>query len=135
MVVVTNGLRIAVALDSIPEVKTFVTGGRLRTSSGSILGDYAAKFLDNFRADLAIMSCSCVDANGIYMASEEQSSIKRKMMTLADKTILLVDHSKFNKTSYYKLSAPNGVAAIISDEKPDAALLKAWEAQNVEVLY
>lgn len=52
VIVITNGLRIAVALDGLPSIKTFLTGGRLRNGSGSILGDDSIAFLSNFRANL-----------------------------------------------------------------------------------
>lgn len=135
LVVITNGLRLAVELDEITKVRTFVPGGKLRPGSGSILGDAALEFMDNFRSDLTFLSCTGVTADGVFMSSEEQSSVKRKMMSLGDKKILLCDHSKFNVKSYYKLCDFSQIEAVITDKKPPKDFLDRWHQLNVEVLY
>ncbi|MFD1431516.1 DeoR/GlpR family DNA-binding transcription regulator [Lacticaseibacillus yichunensis] len=135
MVVITNGLRLAESLDGMAGVKTFITGGRLRPGSGSILGEVAVDFLDNFRADLAIISCTGITADGIFMSSEEQSSIKRKMLGAAKSTLVLADHTKVGQQAYYRLCAPGDVSAIITDVKPPADILAAWAKADVETLY
>nr|WP_281362217.1 DeoR/GlpR transcriptional regulator [Lacticaseibacillus absianus] len=133
-IVVTNGLRIAVSLDGLRQVKTFLAGGRLRAGSGSILGDDALDFIGNFRADLAFLSCSGITEDGVFMASQEQATIKRKMMHLSDQVVLLCDHSKFNTKGYFKLSDPSRITALITDEAADKRLISSWEQQGVEVL-
>jgi DeoR/GlpR family transcriptional regulator of sugar metabolism len=135
VVVITNGLRLAVELDEVPNVKTFIAGGRLRVGSGSILGDVSLDYFDNFRADLVFLSCSSINAYDIYMSSEEQSSIKRKMMMNADKTILLCDNSKFDVKGYYKLCDVQNVDVIILDRQPPEDILKIWQTMNIEILF
>lgn len=135
LIIITNGLRLAVELDGVTSIKTFVAGGRLRAGAGSILGDVALNFMDNFHADLTILSCTGVTASGVFMSSEEQSSVKRKMMALSDKAILLCDHSKFNQKSYYKLCRPSDFNAIVTDQKPDDGILKVWQQNDIDVLY
>lgn len=135
LIVITNGLRLAVELDGVTSVKTFVSGGRLRAGAGSILGDVTLDFMDNFRADLTFLSCTGITTEGVFMSSEEQSSVKRKMMALSDKTILLCDHSKFETKSYYKLCEPSRIDAIITDRAPKKEMLNYWQQRDVEVLY
>jgi DeoR/GlpR family transcriptional regulator of sugar metabolism len=135
IIVITNGLRLAVTLDSATNVKTFVTGGRLRTGSGSIVGDAAMDFINSFRADLAIISCVGVTGEGVYMSSETQGSMKRQMMAHADQTILLCDHSKFGVKSYYRLGGIDQLNAIVTDQAPSKTLSRAWQQAGADVLF
>ncbi|KLI75736.1 MULTISPECIES: DeoR/GlpR family DNA-binding transcription regulator [Lacticaseibacillus] len=134
VIVITNGLRIAVELDGLPNIKTFVTGGRLRNGAGSIIGDDAIGFLNNFRANLFFMSCVGLTNDGVFMSSQEQSSVKRAMMQHAEKTILLCDHSKYNVKSYYRLCHEDELEAVVSDARPDQPLATSLEKAGVEVL-
>lgn len=135
MVVITNGLRLAVQLDGIQSVKTYVSGGRVRPGSGSLLGEDTVAFLEDFRADLAFVSCTGVTTDGIFMSSLEQSSVKRKMISGANKTVLLCDHSKFGVKSYYRLADASQITAIVTDQEPDPEDKAYWESQNVELIY
>lgn len=135
LIVVTNGLFTAVALNQYSNVKTFLTGGRLRTGSGSVLGGFALDYLNKFTADIAFISCSSVDGEGIYMSSAEQSNIKQKMQNSAKQTILLCDSSKVGHRNYYKLCELSGISALITDKEPDADLVAQLKANDVELLY
>lgn len=135
LVVITNGLRLAVELDGITKVRTFVPGGWLRPGAGSILGDTVLEFLDNFRADLFFLSCTGITTEGVFMSSEEQSSVKRRMLRRGDKVILLCDHSKFDVKGYFKLCDYDQIDVIITDKKPPQPFLEHWQQMNVEVLY
>lgn len=134
VIVITNDLRIAVALDGLPSIKTFLTGGRLRNGSGSILGDDSIAFLSNFRANLFFMSCVGLADHGVFMSSQEQSSVKRAMMQRAEKTILLCDHSKFGVKSYYQLCSEQSLEAVITDEDPGMGIGRELADAGVELL-
>lgn len=135
MVVITNGLRLAVELDEVPSVKSFIAGGRLRAGSGSILGDVSMEYFSNFRADLLFLSCSSINESEVFMSSEEQSGVKRQMMKTADKTILLCDSSKFDIKGYFKLCNVEDVDAIILDKRPPESIYQKWLQSDIEVLF
>lgn len=135
LIVITNGLFNAVALNQFSNVKTFIAGGRLRSGSGSIVGGFAMDYLENFTADIAFISCSSIDGAGIYMSSAEQSSVKRKMQSAATQTILLCDSSKVGQRNYYKLSELSGITALVTDQQPEAEMMAQLQKNDVEVLY
>ncbi|AYG38772.1 DeoR/GlpR transcriptional regulator [Lactiplantibacillus pentosus] len=135
LVIITNGLFLGMKLNQYPNIKTFMAGGRLRPGSGSFLGEYANNYLDNFKADLAFFSCTALDSSGIYMASEEQSNVKRHMIDDAHTAILLCDSSKFGHTNYYKLSDYACIQTIITDQAPQPTIENAIKSYNIEILY
>lgn len=135
LVVVTNGLPLAVKLNSNPKIKTYIAGGKLRPFSGSIVGDTAREFLGDFHADTAFISCAGVNQDGVYMASDEQTAIKKQMIHQAEHVILLCDHTKINKSDYYRMCGHCEIDMIITDAKPTDAFVKNMEKQEVEVVY
>lgn len=135
LVVITNGLQLAVKLNANPKIKTYIAGGKLRSFSGSIVGDSARCFLGDFHADVAFISCAGVNLSGVYMASDEQTAIKKQMINQSEHVILLCDHSKINKSDYYKMCDHSSIDMIITDVKPTDAFVKNMEKQNVEVVY
>ncbi|WP_040535895.1 DeoR/GlpR family DNA-binding transcription regulator [Schleiferilactobacillus shenzhenensis] len=135
VIVITNGLRVAAALDNIPSVKTYLTGGALKYRSGSLLGETSIEYVDDFNADLFFFSGVGVTPGYVFMSSQRQSVLKREMVARARKSILLVDHSKFGKRGFYRLMPTNRVAAVITDAKPAADFMTFAQKSDIEVLY
>ncbi|WP_125713527.1 DeoR/GlpR family DNA-binding transcription regulator [Companilactobacillus kedongensis] len=135
LIVITNGLHLAMSLNGNPKIKTFIASGRLRPFSGSIVGDSARQFMEGFHADIAIISCAGVDKNGVYMASDEQSAVKSQMLKQAEKTILLCDHTKIDRVDYYRLCGHEDIDVIVTDKCPSEEFIQSVEDQNVEIVY
>lgn len=134
LVVVTNGLNLAQLLVEEPSIETFICGGHIKSMSGSILGQSAEKYLENFHADILFLSCSGVDETGVYMASEEQSFIKRKMMELSDQVILLCDSSKIGKKDYFRMCMYDAIDVLITDKELNKRFAATLEDCQVELL-
>lgn len=135
LTVITNGLFNALSLDKLPNVQTFINGGRLLLGSGSILGAFEKELVQNHPVDLMFLSCSVLDAAGIYMASEEQASIKRKMIKFSKKTILLCDSSKFNQMNYFKLGDYTPIQYLITEKAPDQDFARVLEMAGTQLLF
>ncbi|AKP67535.1 DeoR/GlpR family DNA-binding transcription regulator [Companilactobacillus ginsenosidimutans] len=135
LIVITNGLPLAVKLNTNPKIKTYIAGGKLRPFSGSIVGDTAREFLGDFHADIAFISCAGVNMDGVYMASDEQTAIKKQMIHQADQVILLCDHTKINKSDYYRMCSHSSIDIVITDSRPTDAFLQNMKQECVEVVY
>lgn len=135
LIIITNGIHLAYSLVESPHIKTFVCGGRLKELSGSILGETSIDYLNNFHADLAFISCTGFDESGIYMASEDQSFIKRKMLSLSDQVVLLCDSSKAGKKDYFRMCGYDQIDYLIMDSQLSKEMREFLESKQVEVLY
>jgi DeoR/GlpR family transcriptional regulator of sugar metabolism len=108
------------------------TGGTLRAHSLALVGSVA----QNYFVNMAIMSCNSLSLDkGIMESNEPESELKRRMIKQADIVILLVDHTKFNKTGFIKLFDFDNVDYIITDCQPDADWLAIFEKHNIKVIY
>ncbi|MEG2672233.1 MAG: DeoR/GlpR family DNA-binding transcription regulator [Ruthenibacterium sp.] len=134
--VITNGLKNAQMLAQYTDAKVLVCGGTLNTSSNSLTGSDACRFLNRLNANLCILSCNGLDiAGGVTEVSVEQSRIKEVMLKNARTRILLCDSSKFATVAMSRTCNLDAFDFLITDCAPPAA----WEtfaAQcNCKILY
>lgn len=135
LTIVTNGVKTALDLVQLDSVNTFIAGGQLKSGSTSIVGELTGGFIDNFKADLSIISCRGIDENGAYEANQMQALVKQHMIRNSKSTILLCDSSKFNNSHFYKLDSFANIEAIITDKEPPAKLLNSILMSGCEVIY
>jgi DeoR family transcriptional regulator of aga operon len=61
VVVITNGLNIALILEGLPGVSVIVTGGTLRPLQHSLVAPMGTLLIDQLKADVAFLGCNGVD--------------------------------------------------------------------------
>lgn len=121
--VVTNGLQIAMRISRHDDVNLIMPGGEVRFNTAAVLGSMAANNLGNFNFDLAITSCSAVNAEGAYELSLESMQIKRTALTKSRKRILIFDNTKVNTSATFKTASLDNYDYIFSNAGD--ALLKS----------
>lgn len=135
MTVLTNGINTALLLNANENTDTYITGGHIERGSNTVLGELAGNFTDNFRADLAILSCRGLDKQGAYEANHLQWLIKKHMIEHAKEAILLCDSTKFDKSYFHCLGTFERFIAVITDRKPDGEICEAIENAGCELIY
>lgn len=133
--VVTNGIGTALLLNNSSRVDTFITGGHLRKGSSTLMGESAGVYLSHFKADLALISCRGVDAEGAYEADMGQALIKQHMIRNARNTLLLADGSKFESTYLHRMCDFSQLQAVISDRAPLPDIEQAITDSGCEILF
>jgi len=99
VLIVTNGLTIALALEAaMPRFTVVVTGGTLRPLQHSLVNPFASPFLESLRADLAFIGCNGVDPDrGVTNVNLPEAEVKRRMVLSAERPILVADASKLGR--------------------------------------
>ncbi|MDO5690337.1 MAG: DeoR/GlpR family DNA-binding transcription regulator [Tissierellia bacterium] len=131
--IITHCIEIAYHLKNSSSAKVFVAGGQIKRFSSAIIGEQTFDYLSNFRADLSIISCKCLDTAGFYEADYTIANLKRLMVQQATKSILLCDSTKFDTSSTYSVSDFVNIDAIITDKKPDDSYFSALS--NTSILW
>ena len=116
VVVVTNGLRIALELEpAIGRLDVVVTGGTLRRLQHSLVNPLAGALLERVRADLAFVGCNGVDAeHGVTNLNLPEAEIKRQMITAARRTVVLADGSKLGQVHRGRVGALDEVHTVLT---------------------
>lgn len=137
LIVFTNGLNTAHALSTVanPTMKIFITGGEVKHHSASVVNhNIENSILDHFRIDLAFCSARGIDEEFVYEVSFSQALAKKSIIDRAKETILLIDHSKFYQSGFFKINNLGQYKTIISDKLPDNQLLDAANREGIEWL-
>lgn len=133
--VITNSVEGVMEL-SKSYVNVLATGGNLKQNLKSLQGPVTKSTLLNYNADIAILSCNAVDMKkGILEADEAEAEIKKIMKKQANMTILLVDHTKFNKSSLVKMFDFKDINIIITDKEPSEEWKEFLSKNKIQVVF
>ncbi len=131
--VITNGIHIAQDLSSYSNVQCFICPGTIKPQSLSVVGPYSLQFLSNFQANLAVLSCKAIDAQGILEGSDQQAFIKRVMLQQAKQAVVLCDSSKQQEEGFFRLCGYDSISAIYTDSALDPELERIIKSHNCSI--
>ena len=98
LTVVTNSLDLATDIGP-STTRVILISGRIRPTTMSGVGDLALKALENISADVAFIGANGVDLkSGFTTPDPDEASVKSMMISNAQESIVLADHSKFGKS-------------------------------------
>lgn len=135
--VFTNSVAAALILaqqaDPLPEI--FLTGGRLRSGDGALVGETALTELQNFKVDYAILTCSGFDDDeGAALDFDMQKvAIKQAALKNTRHAVLVADATKFSRSALVRVATPDQFECLITDAAPPQRLAEKFEAAGIEV--
>lgn len=132
--VITNGIRNCIKAMENSGARVLLCGGEATSSSDAVIGPEAERFVSDYRADLCIISCGGISADGVTEASPYQAQIKRLMLKGAKKRLLLVDSSKTDKTCMCRMAGFECFDALITDSPLSDELTRAIEKTGCEII-
>jgi len=132
--VVTNSVPIAALLYADMRAEVTLVGGYLYPRTGVALGPSALGQLDRLHASVLVMSCAGVTPDGVFNINQMMVDIERKMMHVADRVILAVDHSKFGRRGLAKICSPEEIDVVVTDEGASAEDRKSFQAKDVQLI-
>ncbi|RZU66211.1 DeoR family transcriptional regulator [Microterricola gilva] len=124
LVIVTNGLSIALELESeIPRFSVIVTGGALRPLQHSLVDPLADLVLSQVHADIAFIGCNGIDAeHGVSNINLPEAAIKARMTASAERVIVVADSSKLGRVHLGKVAALDAFDSLVTDAAASAAI-------------
>jgi len=112
------------------------TGGNVNSKSRSFQGSTTKDIIRKYNVDIALVGCMGMDFDrGISDLDEAEVEIKRTMINQANKVILLVDHTKYDKNSLVKLFDYEDIDHIITDKEPRNEWMNLLRSRNIDVIY
>lgn len=101
----------------------FTVGGKIRSSSLAIVGDWANQQISSIRCDFTFLGTDgCLNFNGPTSTAYDESVFKKNLLSLG-KNILLIDSSKFHAKSLFQYGTWSDINLIITDNNIDTEVL------------
>ena len=98
--VITNNLNVAAAFAQNPDVEISIAGGTLRPLDRDIVGEPAARFFADFRADYGIFGVGGVDQDGTLLDFHAGEVLARQAIVANSRVAVLVaDTTKFGRNA------------------------------------
>ena len=132
---ITTGLENAYLLSLYSTANTYITGGLVQSKVASTIGGDAVSYINHFHCDAFLFSCHgfSIEA-GPNEGTIEQQRCKEAMLAHSSQHILLVDHTKFDKTLVASVCPLSEIDVIITDIKPSKVYLDAFEKYGTELV-
>lgn len=135
LTVLTNSIKVAVELSQKEKIQVISTGGLLSPRSLSYVGPLAERSLELYHVDKIFLSCKGLHLQrGISESNELQALIKKKMISISDKTFLLADSSKFGIQSFIQVAEWDQIHHLITDHQTEKAFVNQIRNKNVDVI-
>jgi DeoR/GlpR family transcriptional regulator of sugar metabolism len=135
LVVVTNGLLVAASLADAPGIQVLVTGGMLRLSAMSLVGDLGADLLRATRINKGFLGARGLSIErGLMDLNPDEVRIKQEMANACERMIGILDGTKWHRSALLTFVAANDVDAIVTDSSAPPAQVEAWRTRGVDVV-
>ncbi|KLN61122.1 hypothetical protein WH96_08110 [Kiloniella spongiae] len=135
LLVVTNSVETARALATRNGNRVYIAGGELRADDAAAFGPSAIAFIKQFDVKYAVLSLGGLDpVKGLMVDHLEEAEFSRTVMEQAQKTIVVVDQSKFNRSRLVKVAPLKVIDILITNSEPDPELSACFREAEVEVI-
>lgn len=134
LTIITHAFSIAMALATNPSHKVLILPGQYDGREGVIYGPDTIDALQRFRCNKAVLGASGLTAEGPNDVGLGPGMIYGAMMRRAAHTIVLADHTKFNRASLSVFGAWSPDISLISDAEPDGELALALADHGTQIV-
>jgi DeoR family transcriptional regulator of aga operon len=132
--VITNGLNIALILESMPGITVIVTGGTLRPLQHSLVAPMGTVLLEKLRADLAFLGCNGVDPErGFTNSNIAEAEIKQAMVEATNRAVFLADHTKIGDVAAAFVADIERADLFVTDTGADQEVLTALQGAGLNI--
>jgi DeoR/GlpR family transcriptional regulator of sugar metabolism len=135
LVVVTNGLLVATALADAPGITVLVTGGMLRLSAMSLVGDFGADVLRTTKINKGFLGARGLSlSRGLMDLNPDEVRIKQEMADACEQVYGIFDGTKWHRSALLAFISVEELAGIITDSSAPTIEVEAWRAAGVNVI-
>ena len=135
LVVVTNGLPIAMSLSARPNVTVLLVGGRVRGRTLAAVDSWALSALADTYVDVAFVGTNGVSIErGLTTPDPGEAAVKRAMIASARRSVLLADHSKVGVDHLARFASLEDIDVVVTDTGLDDAYAERLRAAGPRVV-
>jgi DeoR family transcriptional regulator, fructose operon transcriptional repressor len=135
LVIVTNGLPIAMSLSARPNVTVLLVGGRVRGRTLAAVDSWALAALADTYVDVAFVGTNGVSIErGLTTPDPGEAAVKRAMIASARRSVLLADHSKVGVDHLARFASLEDIDVVVTDAGLDDAYAERLRAAGPRVV-
>ena len=134
LTVVTNSLDIARTLVGRCNHTVYMAGGPVRADIGASVGPEARQLIEQFRADIAILSIGAINAGSGFMDFDvDEARIAQAMIERAERVLVAADAHKYTAKAPVRVCSFDGAGLLITDKAPPADIAKCLRSAGTAI--
>lgn len=128
LTVITNFLETIKLLSGVPGIRLLALGGEYYPTHDSFLGVPCVEAIEALRVDLLFASTSAISDGYAYHQEQEIVLVKRAMIRSAQRSVLMVDHTKLGRAALHRLAPLRDFDLVLTDARaPEETLAEMRE--------
>ena len=133
--VLTHSLLVANTTATMRNIKLIMCPGEFRENSMAFLGPLTDDFIQHFQIDTLFLALEGIAlTDGLSVVDVQVGHTKKVLVEKAKRVICMADHSKFNKSFFYKIAPITDVDLVITDYGLDAATQELFRQNNIPLV-
>jgi DeoR/GlpR family transcriptional regulator of sugar metabolism len=133
LTIITSCLPAINVITQIPDISLIVLGGEYKHKYRSSYGYFCVNAINRIHADMTILSPHSYKSGSIFEYEQEVISSKRAMMENSEKSMILMDNSKFKQTTLYLLAKITEFDHVIIDSEVPENIVKELKVQSKDL--
>lgn len=135
LLVITNNVNAVEIMKNFLGVELIIAGGQVRRSDGGIVGDAAVEFINQFKADYAVIGVSAIDADGSLLDYDfREVRVAQAIIRNARHVILVTDAMKLERSAPIRIGHISQINTLVIDENLPKKLADICTAGGVAVV-
>jgi DeoR family glycerol-3-phosphate regulon repressor len=135
LLVISNNVNAVEIMKDFLGVELIIAGGQVRRSDGGIVGGTAVDFINQFKADYAVIGVSAIDEDGALLDYDfREVRVAQAIIKNARHVILVADKMKLERTAPIRIGRITGIDTFVVDEKLPQKLQDICDEHGVNVV-
>ncbi|OGR17023.1 MAG: DeoR family transcriptional regulator [Desulfobacterales bacterium GWB2_56_26] len=135
LLVITNNINAVEIMKNFLGVELIIAGGQVRRSDGGIVGDAAVDFINQFKADYAVIGVSAIDADGSLLDYDfREVRVAQAIIRNARHIILVTDAMKLERNAPIRIGHISQIDTIVIDAPLPKELQAICNENDVNVV-
>jgi len=135
LVVLTNGLPIAMSLSVRPNITVLMVGGKVRGRTQATVDAWALQALADTFVDVAFIGTNGISPErGLTTPDTTESAVKRAMIRAARRSVVLADHTKVGQDHLSRFAELDEIDTLITDSGLDGQVADELRSRELKVL-
>lgn len=116
-------------------VELMICGGTVQKETGSIFGTFSNQMMSYIHVGIAFMGAMSIDGNfNVLTPTLDKASLKRLIVKNANRSYLVVDHSKFNRQALMKINNLQDYTGVVTTREFSEEERKKIGEQKIQVI-
>lgn len=134
LTVITNSMTVMSEVKGLKDIELIGLGGQFHAWNNSFMGHMTTGEILKLRADTVFMSMAAIIDGSVFHPLAEIVEIKKAMMKAAARSVLLADHTKWDRRALHCLCPLTDFDTVIVDDGLAQAHIEQMRADGVEVV-